>query len=174
MKASYSREDEQEADALAAVVAKRAGFDPLRGIQFFNRAQRDEAGAYAKVEQQLANERANAERAIHNCNQLQATWNSSPAYRTQRNANIVNAACQDAQARADRYNDFSRKYFYQVRRASLLRTHPPDRSRIAALAATVDYLNGRRPLSSLANIGQGYRVLVALESLRASAGPTSR
>lgn len=174
MKASYSREDEQEADALAAVVAKRAGFDPLLGIQFFNRAQREEAGAYVRVEQQLANERANAERAIHNCNQIQATWNSSAAYRTQRNASIVNVACQDAQARADRYNDLSRRYFYQVRRAPLLRTQPPDRNRIAALAATVDYLNGRRPLNSLGNIGQGYRVLVALERLRASANPTSR
>lgn len=34
---SYSKENELEADALGTVIASRAGFDPLRGAQFFNR-----------------------------------------------------------------------------------------------------------------------------------------
>ncbi|MFU8883334.1 MAG: M48 family metalloprotease [Rhodobacterales bacterium] len=34
---TYSKEFELEADALGTVLAARAGFDPLRGAQFFNR-----------------------------------------------------------------------------------------------------------------------------------------
>ncbi len=34
---AYSKENELEADALGTVIAKRAGFDPLKGAQFFNR-----------------------------------------------------------------------------------------------------------------------------------------
>jgi predicted Zn-dependent protease len=34
---SYSREFELEADALGAEIAFQAGFDPVRGAQFFNR-----------------------------------------------------------------------------------------------------------------------------------------
>ena len=34
---SYSKENELEADALGTVIAKRAGYDPVRGAQFFTR-----------------------------------------------------------------------------------------------------------------------------------------
>ena len=34
---AYSKENELEADALGTVIAKRAGFDPVKGAQFFNR-----------------------------------------------------------------------------------------------------------------------------------------
>jgi Zn-dependent protease with chaperone function len=34
---AYSKSNELEADALGTVIAKRAGFDPVRGAQFFNR-----------------------------------------------------------------------------------------------------------------------------------------
>lgn len=34
---SYSKEFELEADALGTVIAKRAGYDPVRGAEFFNR-----------------------------------------------------------------------------------------------------------------------------------------
>lgn len=34
---SYSKEFELEADALGTVIAARAGYDPIRGAQFFNR-----------------------------------------------------------------------------------------------------------------------------------------
>ena len=33
----YSKENELEADALGTVIAKKAGFDPVKGAQFFNR-----------------------------------------------------------------------------------------------------------------------------------------
>ena len=33
----YSRDNELEADALGTIIAARAGFDPLRGAEFFNR-----------------------------------------------------------------------------------------------------------------------------------------
>jgi predicted Zn-dependent protease len=173
LQASYSREDEQEADALSALIARQARFDPLRGIEFFNRVRGyEQAGEFAK-QQQLRVERLNAEQNIQHCNQLQNIWNSSPAYRTQQNATSLNAVCQDAQARATRYNALAKTYFYEAQRDPLLRTHPPDPQRIAALAAAVDYLNGRRPLSSLVNIGQGYKVFVALEKLKGVSGSDS-
>ena len=34
---AYSKENELEADALGTVIAKRAGYDPLKGAQFFRR-----------------------------------------------------------------------------------------------------------------------------------------
>lgn len=34
---AYSKQNELEADALGTVISKRAGFDPLRGAQFFTR-----------------------------------------------------------------------------------------------------------------------------------------
>ena len=34
---SYSKDFELEADALGTVIAARAGFNPVRGAQFFNR-----------------------------------------------------------------------------------------------------------------------------------------
>ncbi|WP_298257493.1 M48 family metallopeptidase [uncultured Litoreibacter sp.] len=34
---AYSKKNELEADALGTVIAKRAGFDPVRGAEFFNR-----------------------------------------------------------------------------------------------------------------------------------------
>ncbi len=34
---AYSKQNELEADALGTVIAKRAGYDPLKGAQFFNR-----------------------------------------------------------------------------------------------------------------------------------------
>jgi len=162
MKASYSREDEQEADALGAYIANRASYDPTRGIAFFNRMIRLENSSNAQAQSQFASARQNVEQQIANCQRLQAQWNASPQVRSPQNAQIVNSTCQTAQANAQQYDTAVNRFSSEQRKSVLLATHPVDRDRIAALAATVDYLKGRRSLDSLSGIGQGYRVFVAM------------
>lgn len=164
IKAFYSREDEQEADAMGVYLATRAGFDPMRGVEFFNRSIRNENAAKAKIQQQLTQERQNINQAVANCNRLKAQWNSSPLYRTPQNAQIVNTTCQDSQNRINGYNAFVTKYSQTSARSVLLGTHPVDQQRIAFIVAATDYLKGRRSLDSLAGMGQGYNVFLAIST----------
>jgi predicted Zn-dependent protease len=47
-------------------------------------------------------------------------------------------------------------------KSALLDQHPANQDRITALVAANDYLLGKRTLESLAPLGQGYNVFVAL------------
>ena len=163
IKASYSREDEQEADALGAYIANKASYDATRAITFFNRMTKLENSASEQNQEQLAQMKQNVEQQIANCNKLKAQWASSIWIRTSKNAKVVNATCEAAQANAQQYNNVIGQYSSTQTKSVLLRTHPVDRDRIAALAAAVDYLKGRRSLSSLSGIGQGYKVFSALD-----------
>lgn len=162
IKAVYSRADEQEADALGVYLATRAGFEPMRAVEFFNRSIRTESAEQAKLKEQLTQLQQNTHQAIASCNQVRAQWNSSALYRTQRNAQVVNSTCQDAQTKATGYSAITSKISQQLASSVLLRTHPIDQQRIAFIVATTDYLRGRRPLDSLAASGQGYNVLLAI------------
>ena len=163
IKALYSREDEQEADALGAYIVQRAGYDPARGFAFFNRMIKLEKAMKARNQRDMAMARQQVEQQVANCEQLRAQWNASPQVRTQQNAQIVNNTCQNAQVNVERYNKFVREHSKDEMKLVLLRTHPLDQSRISALAASTDYLQGRRPLSSLSGIGQGYKVFMAMQ-----------
>jgi predicted Zn-dependent protease len=39
MDSAYNQKDEEEADAIAVILSKKAGYDPMRGIDFFSRRQ---------------------------------------------------------------------------------------------------------------------------------------
>ena len=173
IKALYSREDEREADALGAYIAKQANYNPALGVTFFNRTMDREKLANAQNDAQIAQAQANVQQQVANCEQLRAQWNSQPRIRTPQNAQILNSACQAAQANAQRTNSAVRQYTLG---SVLLRTHPLDSDRISALRASVLYLQGSRTLQSLTNVGQGYNVFVALgdiASLNQSIGATS-
>ena len=161
---SYSQIDEQEADAIGVAIAARAGFDPLRGADFFSRDIREAAQTQQEWDQQLVTMRQGVLQAQANCQSWRQAYNGWLA-KTQDNANKVNAVCADAEQRRVYYNqlanqtDFARA---QEQFAQLLGTHPDSQSRVAAVAALTDFIHGRRDLASLSSFDQGYRVMVAL------------
>ena len=161
---SYSQIDEQKADAIGVAIAARAGFDPLRGADFFSRDIREAAQTQQEWDQQLVTMRQGVLQAQANCQSWRQAYNGWLA-KTQDNANKVNAVCADAEQRRVYYNqlanqtDFARA---QEQFAQLLGTHPDSQSRVAAVAALTDFIHGRRDLASLSSFDQGYRVMVAL------------
>jgi Zn-dependent protease with chaperone function len=166
---SYSRGDEEEADAMGCTIAYRAGYDPLRGVDFFTRSQRDRDRNDSENNQALAQSKTDYEHVQANCLQLTTTFKSSTDYQTQANADRVNAVCQDAEARRLHHNEIVEQYnaaLAEERRNVLLSDHPQDQSRIGAIAAVSDYLAGRRDRASLAKYKQTSRVVDALEQER--------
>ncbi len=163
---SYNRVDEQEADALACCIARRAGYDPLRGADFFTRSQREQDVSRQQRDAVLSQSRGEFDQAQANCQQWVAWYKGNPAYQTQANANKVNAICGDAEAKRLKYNQVVEWYNAAVldeRRNVLFSTHPQDQSRVAAIAALSDFLPGRRDLASLSGFEQSQRVMTALQ-----------
>lgn len=176
---SYSQDDEREADALAVALSRRAGFDPLRGADFFTRNQREQDEASAeqanvKAEQDrlYAAMRENTLALKANCEALKRKWDSSWQYQTPENAAIVNTTCTRFVASADEYNAKINEKNAQDAVAQIAQTqadiadalssHPSDTDRVASIAAITDYLRGARTLDGLQNYQQGQRVMQAL------------
>ena len=165
----YSRLDEEEADAIGVCVARRAGYDPVRGVDFFTRSVRQRDDQRQQREQALAQAKADYEQSLASCAQNKQLFNSSRSYQTQANANKVNALCADAERKRLHYNDVVQWYnacLAQEQRNVLLNDHPQDQARVATVVALTDFLGGRRDLESLANHQQSYRVIAALQQVR--------
>lgn len=151
---SYSRIDEEEADAFASAAARRAGFNPIRGANFFVRMQR-------QVDEELQQAQTEYNQAKALCADWQRIWNSRPDIRTQENADRHNAACNDAQAKQSRFSQLQNS----IKSQSVMSSHPSNQNRIAAIAALSDYLEGRRGIDSLQSFQQSYRVMMALNEV---------
>jgi len=167
--ASYSRIDEEESDALAVFIARRGGFNPLRGADFFTRNARDEQRAQNEANAQLQRLYADHLAARNNCERLIAQWNADPYVRTQQNAILANNACNDAEARRVHYNRTLASVQLARNEAQIqgiFSTHPPDRQRVAAVAALSDHLEGRRDIFSLGEFEQTQRVVGAVRQAR--------
>lgn len=164
--ASFSRGDEEEADAIATAITHRAGFDPLRGADFFTREERQQDKARAAMSKKLLQMRAEVLQEQKNCKQWLAWYHASIFRQTQSNANKVNAICQQAETKRVQYNQTVQRETAlekQQQANSFFATHPKNQNRIAAIAALTDYLDHRRNLQSLAKFQQSYRVMVALK-----------
>ena len=166
IKAAYSRGDEQEADALAVVIATRSGFDVLRGIEFFSRNIRSGDANAGQNNEVYERARHTVETQIANCNSLRSQWDANPRIRTPANAQVLNSACQTAEANSQRLNSISQQQARADLKSQLLSSHPADQERIGNLVAANDYVKGRRTLESLSGIGQGYKVFLALRSIQ--------
>ena len=166
IKAAYSRGDEQEADALAVVIATRGGFDVLRGIEFFSRNLRAGEASAGQSQEEYERARQTVETQIANCNSLRSQWETNPRIRTPANAQVVNSACQTAQTNSQRLNSYSQQQARAELKSQLLSSHPADQERIGNLVAANDHVKGRRSLDSLSGIGQGYKVFLALRSMQ--------
>ena len=163
VRASYSRVDEQEADAIGVAIAWRAGFDPLRGADFFSRGVRRTSDEQEKASQQLSQVGADTQRAMALYQQWRAAAQANPF-----NRNQAQMICNEAEQKRVRYNQAVAQQNQKTspkHLATLYSTHPNDQSRIAAVAALTDYIQGRRPLDSLQQFGQSYRVMTALKEI---------
>jgi predicted Zn-dependent protease len=72
----YSRDDEREADAFGVLAAWRAGFDPLRGADFFTRQEQADDKAQAAESKQLAGYKDQALQVKSQCDTWTQQWNS--------------------------------------------------------------------------------------------------
>jgi Zn-dependent protease with chaperone function len=163
---SYSRGDEEEADAIGCCLAHRAGFDALRGADFFTRSKREADAVRDQRNAELVESKSAYEEAVATCLENKKLFESSLDYQTQGNAKKVNAMCADAEQKRLAYNQVVDAYNAAAtdeRRNVLLGTHPQDQSRVAAITATTDFLAGRRDLSTLSKFEQTSRVIVALQ-----------
>lgn len=165
---SYSRGDEEEADAIAVAITRRAGYDPLRGADFFSRSKQQQDTTQKENQQILAKMRQQVEQAQGVCLRWTQQYNSSWQYQSPANANRVNAVCRDAENKRLTYNQLLQQYTLaslEEQRDLFFRMHPQDQNRIAAISAFTDYVYGRRELSSLSKYEQSYRVMVALRQV---------
>ena len=179
--ASYGRLDEEEADAMGAAIARRAGYNSLRGADFFSRnvlKKEQEKLEIEKIklknEQILEKAKNDAYQSQTICNQATQQFNSK-WIRTAKHANEVNAICSDAEVKRLTYLDFlnqSINISSQVRNNSaqehsnsFFNTHPQDQNRVAVLVALTDYFSNRRDLDSLVKFKQTYHVMSALNNV---------
>lgn len=166
---SYSRLDEEEADAIGTTIARRAGYDPMRGVDFFTRLIRQREERQSQRDGELAKAKEAYEQALATCTQNKNLFNSSRSYQSQENANKVNAMCADAEQKRLQYNRVVEWYNagqQADQQSPLLSDHPQDQARIATLSAVTDYLGGRRELPTLAKYQQTFRVMTALQQVR--------
>jgi predicted Zn-dependent protease len=168
MTRSYGRLDEEEADAIAVNIARRAGYDPLRGADFFSRMKRQQDKAETEVQADLEKEKQEVLQGQANCQQATQWYQSSIRNQTQGNTEKVNAICQEAENKRVQYNQRLTQFTqYQQQKSvgSIYSTHPADQNRIAAISALNDYIQERRELSTLQKFQQSYRVVVALHEV---------
>jgi Zn-dependent protease with chaperone function len=166
---AYSRGDEEEADAIGVCLARRAGFDPMRGLDFFTQMIRQRDQHRQQRQQTLDQAKAAYDQAVANCTYNKQLYLSSRSYQTQDNANKVNALCADAESKRLHYNEVVEWYNSDVgaeQRNVLLTDHPLDQTRVATVSALVDYLAGRRDVETLADHQQTYRVMKALGQVK--------
>ncbi len=165
--ASYSRLDEEEADAIGAAIARRADFDPVQGAGFFSRIKQtsdDETQKQYRALQQLSLQVQQIEAA---CSQDQQLY-SLPSYQTSANYQLTVVTCEQYQTMAQQYNQTAQAYNASQQNQAFVpffSDHPSDDNRVAAIAAVSDFLAGRRDLQSLQSYQQSYRVMAALRSI---------
>ena len=167
--ADYSRIDEEEADALAVAIAWRAGFDPLRGVDFFSRGAKEANKSQEETMQLINQSKANVQSQVSDCNTRINAIKQVQANRQIVNPNFTNQTqivCNQANQNVAEYNSMVKQYNLQLKERSLAAiysSHPSDQHRVAAVAALNDYVRGRRPLESLQQFQQSYRVMTALK-----------
>lgn len=165
---SYSQDDEREADAIGVAIVSRAGFQAVRGADFFTRAERDMQKSIADRDSALGQLRAEAVRQQTECANLKQRWNAGTIDRSQGNAAIVNQACGQAQQTAHTYNDALFQANMGDAQATLddiTRSHPKAQERVSAIVAVADVLNGVRSADSIGEYKQASRVLLAMSQV---------
>ncbi len=154
--AAYSRADEQEADAVGAWLARRAGYDPGKAVSYFERqlGHGPTAGVVPGSSPGALPSPVTAGAGARTGPAALPVAGDSGALAVAKPG--VLAGPQPGAGKAQRWAQLN---------ARAAETHPDDLQRLQALQAVDDHLDGRRTLDSLASIGQGYRVLRVLQTL---------
>ncbi|MDE2112797.1 MAG: M48 family metallopeptidase [Alphaproteobacteria bacterium] len=165
--ASYSRLDEEEADAIGAAIARRAGFDPVQGAGFFSRLKQTSDEETQKQYLALQRVGLQVQQIGAACSQDQQLYRQL-SYQTPANYQLTVATCGQYQAVAQQYNQAAQAFNANQQNqafAPFFSDHPSYDNRVAAIAAVSDFLAGRRDLQSLQPYQQSYRVMAALRSI---------
>jgi len=145
LQSSYSQLDEEEADALAVAISRRAGFNPLRGVDFFSRMKRQKDQAWNDYQLELSQQLQSVQQEQANCQQWTDYFNGAWENQTQENADQTNAICSGAEALRQQYNhnvaQFNQNIAYQ-QQEFFFKFHIQDQSHIATIAALTNYLAG--------------------------------
>lgn len=169
VRAGYGRFDEEEADAIAVAIVSRAGYDPLRGVDFFSRSAREENQGVAQTKQAFDQARQEVQGLTNECNGRTQAINKVRASGrdvTRQYLYETQTICSRAQARAASFNSAAageNQKANQQAVAAIYSSHPNHQNRIAAVAVLTDYVAGRRSLESLKQYEQSYRVMAALK-----------
>lgn len=97
LQVQHSQADELEADAIGTAIAWRAGYDAIRGADFFTRSVRRADDMWSDADRQLEQLKTEALQSRSNCEQLLAGWNGGRVPRNPQNQQLVNAACAEAE-----------------------------------------------------------------------------
>lgn len=169
LRSDYSQTDEQEADAIGVAIATRAGYNALRGADFFSRQARQQDAQEEEWKQygeELDATGARLARQRADCEYLMANWDSIP--HNQHNVDLYNEACGTYEPKRLAYNQaLAQRNIVDARRrmAEIASSHPDNQSRVAAIAALTDFMRGRRGLNTLSGHEQAYRVMTALTAV---------
>ncbi len=169
LQSDYSQIDEQEADAIGVAIAMRAGYNALRGADFFVRQVRQQVADEKELKQygdELDALKVELEQQKVNCEYLIANWNAIS--HTQENVDIYNQECGTYEAKRQTYNQSLAQWNVlnaQRNIDQLTSSHPDSQSRVAAVAALADFMRGRRALDTLEVHQQAYRVMTALTTV---------
>lgn len=159
---AFSQTSEMEADTFAAVLANRAGYDPVRGADFFTRHSRQTDEYFQARTQELKAERVQVDQAMAYCQQYQQVFEVRRTYQDQDNMQRV---CADSENRRLTYNAKVEEFEVQQQSAesSIYSSHPANQDRVAFIVAVTDHLDGKRDLPSLKeNYNQAFKTLSAL------------
>jgi tetratricopeptide (TPR) repeat protein len=167
IRADYSRTDESEADTFGAILAKKAGYNPQRGIDFFSRQIKAHTEELRVQLNALQREEAVVDAGQSQCDQYVQAYNASRNNRKLYSDTLK--VCKAAENRRVAYNTHVEQYNNAVAYdpwAMLKADHPPNDERIALIASLVDYLDGKGDLNSLnRKFPQPYKVILALQQL---------
>lgn len=159
----YSREHEREADILGTIYAYRAGYNPKRLTEFFEKAWQEEEKTRLEVENQLRQTYNRMEGVCHvaqQYNQLHTQYNTQQTY-----ADAVNAYnnCVRAQQEYEAMKVAYQQYMQQL--SPLFRSHPVSAERISMVLHLTEYLKGQRSLESLAGYPTIPQVITVLQQV---------
>lgn len=142
----YSRRHERESDVLGTFYALQAGYNPLRGADFFVRIAREEQVGREAAERTLRAAHASYAGAAQQCaaanQQYQAQARTAYALYYYGRAE---AACQQANAHGQQYEQLAQQYVRMAQGLSpLFRSHPVNEERVKTLQEVAGWLQGQR------------------------------
>lgn len=128
----YSREHEREADILGALCAYRAGYDPERLTDFFERSLKQEETRLKELETAVEKAKSEMDRA---CGSASAEGGE------------VSESCRVAR---EKYQETQKAHdSFVVLRMPIFRTHPVNQQRIQVVKEVSQHLKGERPLEAI-------------------------